>query len=79
MVAVGMTLFAVGFILTISALSGMALPGAHGASQGLGSSGSGDSQTEPWMIMGFIISLAGLVLATVGPAVSFIKAGRQRN
>lgn len=78
MALIGIALFVVGFVITLGAISGVALPGVH-ASQNHGGLGSGNSETTLWMVLGLAISLAGLILATVGPAISFLKARRQKS
>ncbi len=70
----GITLFIVGFVITLTALSGVTLRGAHGASQGGDSGTSGHNGTNLLVLVGLIMSLAGIGLSTVGPAISFIKA-----
>jgi hypothetical protein len=74
MVSVGIVLFIVGFILTVAAI-----PQAHpsvsneaGRSTQLNGSSSSPSNGF-YLISGMFVSLAGVVLATVGPAVGFVK------
>ncbi len=78
-VAVGITLFVAGFIITLSALSGLTVPGAHGASQGSSSGAERPNETNLMVLLGLAMSLAGIGLATLGPAISFIRAKRQRH
>ncbi len=72
MVAVGIVLFVVGFMLTVAAIP--QAEHSDGNDTGLSQGGS-DSGASPefYLMSGMLVSLTGVVLATVGPAVSFVK------
>jgi len=69
LVIVGMLLFTIGFIFTIRALPT--------GSEMLGNSGSsGTNASSVTLILGFVASLLGLGLATIAPAILFMRARR---
>jgi hypothetical protein len=72
LVIAGMTLFTIGFVVTIDSLPrGSAL---------LGSS-AGSATTQPssaLLVVGFVASLVGLCLATIAPAVMFVRARKAK-
>lgn len=73
MVSVGIFLFVLGFILTVAAIPQDKPSGSsHDLSSGTGQSGSGDSRNL-YLLTGLVVSLTGVVLATVVPAVGFVK------
>jgi hypothetical protein len=73
MVSVGILLFVVGFILTVTMIP-QDEPSAAGRdfSSGVGQADSGDSR-DLYLLTGLVVSLTGVVLATVVPAVGFVK------
>lgn len=70
MVAVGIALFAVGFAITIASSSS-----AGDVSEGsrLVQDSSSGWSLDLMTLSGMTISIAGVVTATVGPVVSFVK------
>jgi hypothetical protein len=73
MVSVGIVLFVVGFILTVATIPQDAPSGSsHDLSSGIGRTDSGDSR-DLYLLAGMVVSLTGVVLATVVPAVGFVK------
>ncbi len=72
MVAVGIVLFVVGFMLTVAAIpqtEQTEISGSSGSANGddLGSS------SGFYLMSGMFVSLTGVVLATVGPAMAFVR------
>lgn len=68
-----MTLFALGFVLTIKTLPT--------GTEMLGSSTEGStiaSSPSALLVIGFVASLAGLGLATIVPAIMFMRARRAK-
>ena len=74
MVAMGIVLFVAGFVLTLTSLSDETPTRVQGTYEGSEMGRDINSQAGIWIIAGFVLSLAGLVLATVGPAVSYLRA-----
>ncbi len=73
MVSVGIVLFVVGFILTVTTIpQDTPSESSHDLSSGLGQADSGNSR-DLYLLTGMFVSLAGVVLATVVPAVGFVK------
>ena len=72
MVAVGIVLFVVGFMLTIAAIPQSERSESSDVSISSGNAQSGTSP-EIFLMSGMLVSLTGVVLATVGPAVGFVK------
>jgi hypothetical protein len=72
MVSLGIVLFILGFMLTIAAIPHAGQNEASGTS---GSYGGGEpgSSSDFYLMSGMVVSLAGVVLATVGPAMGFVK------
>jgi hypothetical protein len=74
-VGLGIALFVTGFILAVTSLSepDTVLAGEDA----LQTSGSGVGSTSFTLFLGLLLSLAGVVLATAGPAMFFIHAGKR--
>lgn len=66
-VPVGISLFAVGFVVTMAAVSGV---GAAG-------DGTGGPEQGALLFGGIAVSLAGVVAATAGPASLFLSKKRR--
>ncbi|OGS51677.1 MAG: hypothetical protein A3K75_04460 [Euryarchaeota archaeon RBG_13_61_15] len=73
-VLTGITLFVVGFIVTISSLSGLGSSASTSDSdQTLYMEGADDGRADSTaLLIGLVFSLAGVVAATAGPAAFFI-------
>lgn len=75
MMSLGIVLFVAGFIMTLAAVpsvdSARASDGAH--LQGTNAAHSGPIP-QIYLITGMSVSFAGVVLATVGPAMGLVKA-----
>ena len=74
MVSIGIALFVVGFVLTIAAIPQGEQSRTNEAGQ-YAEAGAGHA-SEPngvYLLMGIFVSLAGVVLATVVPALGFVK------
>ena len=72
LVIAGMTLFTIGFVITVNTLPR--------SSDLLGSS-TGSVTTQPStavLVVGFVVSLVGLCLATIAPAVMFVRARKTK-
>jgi hypothetical protein len=73
MVTVGILLFVVGFILTVATIPQDSPSGSsHDLSSGIGQTDSGNSRGL-YLLAGTVLSLAGVILATVVPALGFVK------
>jgi len=71
----GVAMFVIGFMVTVSALSDLGSAHANTASEEfVGSSASSESIM---LLVGMVLSLSGLVLATAGPAAFFIVNRRR--
>ncbi len=72
LVLAGMTLFVLGFLMTIDSLP-------SGGELLRSSEGSGHSPASSLLLLtGFIISLAGVALATIAPAIMFVRARKTK-
>lgn len=71
-VGLGMALFISGFVLAITSLSEPAEVSADADS--LRMEESGPSGLSSSLLLGLLLSLAGVVMATAGPAAFFIQA-----
>ena len=72
MVAFGIMLFIVGFLLTVAAIPQAERSDGNDIALSSGGADSGTS-SEFYLMSGMLVSLVGVVLATVGPAVAFVK------
>jgi hypothetical protein len=75
MVSVGIALFVVGFLVTVASFSQM---NVEGTQDGSGRSLTTDDglfggEADVFVFAGILTSLAGVVTATVGPAVSVMR------
>jgi hypothetical protein len=79
MVSVGIALFVIGFLVTVDSFSQVNIGGTrNGADAPLsGNSGNLGGEADVIVIAGIMTSLAVVVIATVGPAVSVMR-GRDR-
>ncbi|HIJ17211.1 MAG TPA: hypothetical protein HA364_05505 [Thermoplasmata archaeon] len=74
-VGLGIAFFVTGFVLAVTSLSE---PDTVLASEdALQTSGSGVGSASFTLFLGLLLSLAGVVLATAGPAMFFIHAGKR--
>ena len=74
MVSVGIVLFVIGFILTVAAIPQTKTSAANGTDRSAALDDSrAASSHEFYLLSGMFVSLTGVVLATVGPAVGFVK------
>ena len=76
MVSVGIALFIIGFLVTVTSFTQMNVGGAH---DGSGVPLSIDNErfggdADILVLAGITTSLAGVVIATVGPAVSVMRS-----
>jgi len=71
MVAIGISLFVVGFIITLTSISGSHLA-SDGSDSYLASESTGSFGADMMLFVGIALSLSGVVFATAGPAVFFI-------
>lgn len=72
-VVIGIALFVLGFIITVSSLSSNGTGGDEGVDRGALSTGVGAGSLTLVMVLGMIVSLTGVLIATVGPMASFIQ------
>ena len=70
---IGIALFVLGFVITVSSSSGLG-DSKEGNSHGVFSTGADTSSLSLLVLVGIVISLAGVLVATVGPMASFIQA-----
>jgi Mn2+/Fe2+ NRAMP family transporter len=75
-VVLGIALFIVGFLITVSVLSGS---GEANQQNATGSSLATEPHARPgpfdaFVLLGMAVSFSGIVIATVGPMASFIQA-----
>lgn len=74
LVALGIALFVVGFIVSITSLSDPSAASSEGADSG----GAGElSNGSLVLLTGLLLSLGGVVMATAGPAMMFIQARKR--
>lgn len=71
-VGLGIVFFVSGFVLTVTSLAHPETASADGGA--LQVSESGTQGTSLSLLFGLLLSLAGVVLATAGPAMFFINA-----
>ena len=75
MVSVGITLFVVGFLVTVASFSQMNVEGTQDASgRSLTDDGLFGGEAGVFVFAGILTSLAGVVTATVGPAISVMRS-----
>jgi hypothetical protein len=75
MVSVGITLFVVGFLVTVASFSQMNVEGTQDASdRSLTDNGLFGAEAGIFVFAGILTSLAGVVTATVGPAISVMRS-----
>lgn len=76
MVSVGIALFIIGFLVTVASFSQMNVGGAHdGSSVPLSvDNGRFGGEADMLVLAGIMTSLAGVVIATVGPALSVMRS-----
>jgi len=73
MVSMGILLFVAGFLVTLAAVGdGKAVATNNGGSSAQSQHASPVSE-DVYLLCGILVSLAGVVLATVGPAVGILK------
>jgi hypothetical protein len=72
-VVVGIALFVLGFMLTVSSLSTNGTGTEDGATSGVFSEGAAIGSLSLLMIIGMSVSFAGVLIATVGPMASFMQ------
>jgi NADH:ubiquinone oxidoreductase subunit 6 (subunit J) len=71
---IGIALFVVGFVLTIAAIPHGEQSRSNDASQYTeANQGRAAPSNELYLASGILVSLAGVILATVVPAISFVK------
>ena len=76
MVSVGIALFVIGFLVTVSSISQMNVGRAHdesGVPLSIDNERLG-GEADMLVLAGIMTSLAGVVIATVGPAVSVMRS-----
>ncbi len=76
MVSVGITLFVIGFLITVASFSQVNARGSRSGSDAplsLDNEGFG-GDADAFVLAGIVTSLAGVVIATVGPAVSVMRS-----
>ena len=71
-VGLGMVLFVVGFAMTVTSLSDPESVSAQGDYE-MSETGSGSTSDSMLLMTGLLLSLAGVVMATTGPAVFFLR------
>jgi hypothetical protein len=71
---IGIALFVLGFVITVSSSSGLDPADDEGSSHGTLSFGAGSGSISLLVLFGIVVSLAGVLVATVGPMTSFIQA-----
>lgn len=72
MVAVGILLFVTGFLVTLSAIDNNQSPSSGDIATNRGEAGLSNS-SDAFLLTGILVSLVGVVLATVGPAVGMVR------
>lgn len=74
MVAFGIALFVTGFVMTIAGFSVSGVEGARASDSHLAaSSDNAGSHSELLLFVGMVTSLAGVVVATVGPVFYMLR------
>jgi len=75
---IGIVLFMVGFLLTVSSISASDSSDGSNASADRHPGGVGSSSLNFMMVSGLLVSLIGVVIATVGPAAIFIRGKKKQ-
>ena len=73
-VGLGISLFVSGFLVTVASLSGPSAASSGEAALQATESASGDSSVS--LLLGLLVSLGGVVLATAGPLMMFVFVQR---
>ena len=76
-VIVGIALFVLGFVITVSSFSSGGVDGEDGTPGNTFATGTSPGPLSLLMITGMVVSFTGVLIATVGPMASFIQ-GRAR-
>ena len=73
-VLLGIALFIAGFALTMHSLSGTATAGVNSDDVSYSDqNSSSDTSNHTLLMMGLLLSMVGVIIATVVPAVAFIR------
>jgi len=72
MVALGLLLFVMGFMVTLTAIGDNQSPTTGDISSNRGDAGLSDP-SNAFLVTGILVSLVGVVLATIGPAVGMVR------
>ena len=73
MVSVGIILFVVGFLVTLTAIESDHAAASDNDTSGLRSETGAFASISLYLLSGILISLVGVVLATVGPVAGMVK------
>ena len=78
-VTVGIALFVIGFVMTLMSLSDDSSASAESVDRlGLSAADSGSGNTAT-LVIGLVLSMTGVVVATALPAAFFIQSSKHRN
>jgi uncharacterized membrane protein HdeD (DUF308 family) len=72
-VSVGILLFVVGFLITLAVVESDHAAASDNDTSGQGSETGSSTSTGLYLLSGILISLVGVVLATVGPVAGMVK------
>jgi hypothetical protein len=78
-VILGITLFIIGFVMTVISLSDASTASAVNAGQLDGLAEGSASSNAGTLLLGLTLSMTGLVVATTVPAARFIRASKNRS
>lgn len=77
-VIIGISLFAIGFVVTVTSLSGDSVAGAQ-STDVLGGADDGSAFDHNGALMlGFVLSMSGVVIATTVPAAHFLRGSKNK-
>lgn len=77
-VTVGIALFIIGFVMTVMSLSEDSTASAGTADRLGAADGYAPSGSAATLVLGLVLSMTGVVVATTVPAAFFIRASKQR-
>jgi uncharacterized membrane protein YjgN (DUF898 family) len=77
-VVLGIALFILGFVVTVTSLSGDSAVSAGSAEELRSADGTLTSSNAGTLVLGLVLSMAGLVTATMVPAVHFLRSSKGR-
>lgn len=77
-VIIGIALFAIGFVVTVTSLSGDSVAGVRSADDLYAADGGSAFDHTGALMLGLVLSMSGVVIATTVPAAHFLRGSKNR-